>query len=184
MSRGSGTARRRLFASGGAGLFVSLFLPWTTVSGRHGDSESTPGWNGYATVDGTPIFDDVGVLTGMLATLLVAWEMLRYGSPETRGAERRRDACGATLAALTCLSSVVLSFSAVAAGRAEAGTAVAGTTGNVSVGIGAVVTLMSGICLGIGASLAVGAYPVSWFGRADRRNGRRFGSISGRYREE
>lgn len=146
--------RQKLLTGGGAGLFVSLFLPWASAP-EHGGTESTPGWNGYASIDGTPLLGDLGVLTGLLATVLMGWEMLRQGGPEPRHVARRWNLCSAVLAGMTALSSVALFAGAVVIGHADRVVASTGIEGNASVGPGAFLTLAAGISVAIGATLAL-----------------------------
>lgn len=149
--------RHRLISGGGALLFISLFLPWTTQSVGT-ETRSTPGWNGYVTVDGTPLLDSVGILAGLLASLLVLWELLRHTCDAVRIPRRRCDLYSALLASLSCLASAALISGAVVVSRANSVTTPGGVETNPSIGIGAALMLISGVMLGTGASLAIRAY--------------------------
>ncbi|NED98753.1 hypothetical protein [Phytoactinopolyspora halotolerans] len=89
---------RQIALIGGAVLVISLFFPWWRVSvdagSFGGGSASESGWNG------------IGVLIGILALLLIVWELLRVFGAAAQ-INFNHDVITAGLAALTALFGVI-----------------------------------------------------------------------------
>jgi hypothetical protein len=98
---------RKLALGGAVLLFVDLFLPWVTASISIPDvidqTESGNGWDG------------VGVLVGILALALVAWEVARLLGVVPR-LSVNHDLITAVLAGLTALFTIIQFFRALTSG--------------------------------------------------------------------
>ena len=141
---------RQLALGGSLLLFIVLFLPWVTVSGPDefhefmdsvGESTSSNGWDG------------VGVLVGVLAILLVAWEALRLTDKAPQFGVKH-DLVTAGLAGLTALFGLIQVIRAATSDNGLEGLGLLGGDISVGAGFGTWIGLLCVIVLAVAAVLA------------------------------
>lgn len=141
---------RQLALGGSLVLFIVLFLPWVSVSGPDefhdfmdsvGESTTSNGWDG------------VGVLVGVLAIVLVAWEAVRLADKAPQ-LGIKHDLVTAGLAGLTALFGLIQVIRAATSDRGLEDLGLLGGDISVGSGFGTWLGLLCVIALAAAAVLA------------------------------
>lgn len=141
---------RQLALGGSLVLFIVLFLPWVSVSGPDefhefmdsvGESTTSNGWDG------------IGVLVGVLAIVLVAWEAVRLADKAPQ-LGIKHDLVTAGLAGLTALFGLIQVIRAATSDRGLEDLGLLGGDISVGPGFGTWLGLLCVIALAAAAVLA------------------------------